>query len=272
VYTQQLSRLPRYLVLHYQRFRTNEFFKEKNPTLVSFPLTHLDLAPYMSPDAAARAAAAAAAAEAAAAGACPAALAALSVSELRARIAHANAKAAAVEARHGPARPVSMLTVTKAAAAAAAASASASSVAVAAAEGEEVLECPGYRHASPLSTHASPTGPDAATGLRGAVEKSDLVAAAAAAHRRWAGALRAAAATRYRLVANVVHDGAAGSGRFRALVRHEASGKWVETQGLRVEGGADTEKLVALTQAYVQLYELEVEGEDDDRADGQESG
>ena len=47
----RLLRLPRYLILHYQRFQHNEFFKEKNHTLVHFPLTALDLSPYLTPDA-----------------------------------------------------------------------------------------------------------------------------------------------------------------------------------------------------------------------------
>jgi len=42
----QISRLPRYLIIHYKRFTTNHWFKEKNPTLVNFPLFNLDMAPY----------------------------------------------------------------------------------------------------------------------------------------------------------------------------------------------------------------------------------
>ena len=38
-----LTRLPRYLIVHYQRFADNAFFTEKNPTLVTFPLRGLDL-------------------------------------------------------------------------------------------------------------------------------------------------------------------------------------------------------------------------------------
>ena len=38
-----LTHLPRYLIIHYQRFTDNAFFTEKNPTLVTFPLKGLDL-------------------------------------------------------------------------------------------------------------------------------------------------------------------------------------------------------------------------------------
>lgn len=43
-----ITRLPRYLVLHMRRFRRNNFFKEKNPTIVNFPLEGLDMSPYVS--------------------------------------------------------------------------------------------------------------------------------------------------------------------------------------------------------------------------------
>jgi len=41
VYT--ITRLPRYLIIHYQRFSDNVWYKEKNPTLVTFPLRGLDM-------------------------------------------------------------------------------------------------------------------------------------------------------------------------------------------------------------------------------------
>uniref|UniRef100_A0A7S3ZCA6 Ubiquitinyl hydrolase 1 n=1 Tax=Lotharella globosa TaxID=91324 RepID=A0A7S3ZCA6_9EUKA len=44
----QLARLPRYLIIHYKRFTSNNWFKEKNPTLVNFPLYNLDMAPYVA--------------------------------------------------------------------------------------------------------------------------------------------------------------------------------------------------------------------------------
>lgn len=41
----KLKKLPKYLILHMQRFTKNNFFVEKNPTIVSFPLNNLDLKP-----------------------------------------------------------------------------------------------------------------------------------------------------------------------------------------------------------------------------------
>uniref|UniRef100_A0A6M2F804 USP domain-containing protein n=1 Tax=Populus davidiana TaxID=266767 RepID=A0A6M2F804_9ROSI len=39
----RVTRLPRYLILHMQRFKKNNFFIEKNPTLVNFPVKNLEL-------------------------------------------------------------------------------------------------------------------------------------------------------------------------------------------------------------------------------------
>ena len=39
----RLTRLPRYLVLHMKRFQKNNFFIEKNPTIVNFPVKNLEL-------------------------------------------------------------------------------------------------------------------------------------------------------------------------------------------------------------------------------------
>lgn len=39
----KITRLPRYLVLHLNRFTKNNFFVEKNPTIVNFPLRDLDM-------------------------------------------------------------------------------------------------------------------------------------------------------------------------------------------------------------------------------------
>ncbi|BAM40578.1 ubiquitin carboxyl-terminal hydrolase [Theileria orientalis strain Shintoku] len=43
----KLSKLPEYLVLVIKRFTKNNFFLEKNPTIVSFPMKNLDLSEYM---------------------------------------------------------------------------------------------------------------------------------------------------------------------------------------------------------------------------------
>lgn len=39
--------LPRYLIFHYKRFRLNNFFVEKNPTLVTFPVKNLEVKDYV---------------------------------------------------------------------------------------------------------------------------------------------------------------------------------------------------------------------------------
>lgn len=44
-----LTRLPSFLVLHVKRFSTNQFFLEKNPTIVNFPVKDLDLSVCIPP-------------------------------------------------------------------------------------------------------------------------------------------------------------------------------------------------------------------------------
>jgi len=44
-----ISRLPRYLIIHVRRFSDNNWFVEKNITLVNFPLKGLDMRPYLAP-------------------------------------------------------------------------------------------------------------------------------------------------------------------------------------------------------------------------------
>jgi len=44
--TYTITKLPPYLILHYQRFHQNNWFWEKNPTLVNFPLKQLDMKQY----------------------------------------------------------------------------------------------------------------------------------------------------------------------------------------------------------------------------------
>ncbi len=39
----RILKLPRYLIVHVKRFFKNEFFMEKNPTIVNFPIKNLDL-------------------------------------------------------------------------------------------------------------------------------------------------------------------------------------------------------------------------------------
>jgi U4/U6.U5 tri-snRNP-associated protein 2 len=39
----KITKLPKYLVFHFKRFSKNNFTKEKNPTIVSFPLKGVDM-------------------------------------------------------------------------------------------------------------------------------------------------------------------------------------------------------------------------------------
>ncbi|CAI0440100.1 unnamed protein product [Linum tenue] len=43
----RVTKLPKYLILHMQRFKENNFFIEKNPTIVNFPLKNLELKDYI---------------------------------------------------------------------------------------------------------------------------------------------------------------------------------------------------------------------------------
>ncbi|KAK6265074.1 hypothetical protein SCA6_020508 [Theobroma cacao] len=43
----RVTRLPQYLILHMGRFTRNNFFREKNPTLVNFPVKNLELKDYI---------------------------------------------------------------------------------------------------------------------------------------------------------------------------------------------------------------------------------
>lgn len=43
----KLRRLPDYLILHLGRFKENKYSREKNPTIVTFPLTNFDLTNYV---------------------------------------------------------------------------------------------------------------------------------------------------------------------------------------------------------------------------------
>ena len=43
----RIFELPQYLILHIKRFSKNEFFTEKNPTIVNFPIKNLDLSEFI---------------------------------------------------------------------------------------------------------------------------------------------------------------------------------------------------------------------------------
>lgn len=44
-----ITRLPRYLIIHVKRFTQNNWFVEKNPTLVNFPIKNLDMKAFKKP-------------------------------------------------------------------------------------------------------------------------------------------------------------------------------------------------------------------------------
>ena len=45
-----LKKLPRYLILQLVRFKKNNFYVEKNPSIVTFPVNNLDMKPYLNTD------------------------------------------------------------------------------------------------------------------------------------------------------------------------------------------------------------------------------
>jgi U4/U6.U5 tri-snRNP-associated protein 2 len=47
-HTYKITKIPRYLILYIKRFTKNNFFTEKNPTIVKFPIKNLDLEDYYS--------------------------------------------------------------------------------------------------------------------------------------------------------------------------------------------------------------------------------
>lgn len=44
-----ITQLPRYLVFHMKRFTKNNWFMEKNPTIVNFPVKNLEMRPCTYP-------------------------------------------------------------------------------------------------------------------------------------------------------------------------------------------------------------------------------
>ena len=58
---------------------------------------------------------------------------------------------------------------------------------------------------------------------------------------------------RYDLAANIVHEGPAGGGSYRAHVQRKSEGVWYDAADLAI---AETlPQVVALSEAYVQVYE-----------------
>ena len=46
----KITNLPKFLILHMKRFTKNEFFIEKNQTIVNFPIKSLDLSEFVFPN------------------------------------------------------------------------------------------------------------------------------------------------------------------------------------------------------------------------------
>jgi U4/U6.U5 tri-snRNP-associated protein 2 len=55
-------------------------------------------------------------------------------------------------------------------------------------------------------------------------------------------------------VCSVTHEGRAGAGTYRAYVHRRSEDAWYEVQDLRV--GEVLPQMVALSEAYLQVYEL----------------
>lgn len=63
--------------------------------------------------------------------------------------------------------------------------------------------------------------------------------------------------TRYELLANICHDGTPAQGSFRMQKRHPATGRWFELQDLHVWTDEAMPQLVALSETYIQVYQLQ---------------
>lgn len=46
----RLKKMPKFLILDFARFNKNDFYVEKNPTIIAFPIKNLDLTSYVHPD------------------------------------------------------------------------------------------------------------------------------------------------------------------------------------------------------------------------------
>lgn len=71
---------------------------------------------------------------------------------------------------------------------------------------------------------------------------------------RYAGKGGQPVPSKYDLAANVVHEGKAGAGTYRAYVHRKSEDTWYEVQDLRVTDILP--QMVALSETYMQVYEL----------------
>ena len=61
-------------------------------------------------------------------------------------------------------------------------------------------------------------------------------------------------ASKFDLVCNILHDGKAGEGTYRAHVHRKAEDAWYEVDDLRVTDILS--QMVVLSETYMQVYEL----------------
>jgi U4/U6.U5 tri-snRNP-associated protein 2 len=61
--------------------------------------------------------------------------------------------------------------------------------------------------------------------------------------------------TKYDLIANIVHTGAPQGGSYKAQIYCRAKDQWYEMENLHVT--ETMPQLVAVSEAYVQIYELQ---------------
>lgn len=167
--TYRIKKLPKYLILHYQRFYQNSFFWEKNPTLVTFPMQNLDMSPYV----------------------------------INYDKEHDQAKLREML------KPLSVAELKKR-----------------------------------LDKHK--------VNYSGIVEKEELINLLQKASSKSDDS----SSKRYDLLANIVHEGPAQAGSYRAHIHHRASNTWYEVQDLNVTTSETMAELVAISEAYIQIYEL----------------
>jgi U4/U6.U5 tri-snRNP-associated protein 2 len=89
---------------------------------------------------------------------------------------------------------------------------------------------------------------------KGCVEKRDLAARLVQHAEK-----RRPKSTRYNLVANIVHEGKPDDGVYKSHVLHKGTSTWYEIQDLHVRTSDTMAAQVALSESYIQLYELQRE-------------
>mmetsp|Transcript_16242 Transcript_16242/g.22689 ORF Transcript_16242/g.22689 Transcript_16242/m.22689 type:complete len:615 (+) Transcript_16242:156-2000(+) len=164
----QLSKLPRYLIIHYKRFTSNNWFKEKNPTLVNFPLYNLDMSPYVA----------------------------------------------------FPERP-----------------------------SEDDMKSKSIRELQAIMAKNK-------IDKTGCLSRGDLIDKINEHHDK----LEKNRATRYDLIANICHVGTAKDGTYKAHVMHRGMKQWFEFEDLHINTSETMAQQVALSECYIQIYELQPPG------------